>query len=432
MRSTPYRHLLLLLALAVAPAFAPSLARAGEPKLVATEGPARLETIDGHRVLHVSGTPYEMGFQHGRLLAEEVKANVRSITENETKLGDRIEYKIYKTLREGMHERLLPHVPERFLEEIRGLAKGAGLPYESVLAANLFPEAFHCSGMALRGRATHDGSLYHVRILDYMTDAGLQENAVTILARPKTGHAFLNVSFAGFIGSVTGMNEQGISIGEIGGAGQLHWDGTPMCFLVRDVLERATHLEEARDLFRDAKRTCEYYYVIADGKIPDAYGVQATVRRIHFLEMGQPYAFLDLSGVPSKDSARRRVVPGEVKRNGKYVRQIDGPQGEVTIFEPPEDTVIVTGDKRFEAFCRRLEEHDGKVDEQSLQAMVRQPVSMKGNLHVAIFHPSTLTAWIAVAAADGSPACDQPYVEVRLQREEDAEPEEVTEVTGEE
>ena len=57
---------------------------------------------------------------------------------------------------------------------------------------------------------------------------------------------------------------------------------------------------------------------------------------------------------------------------------------------------------------------DGKVDEKALMEMVRRPVSMKSNLHVAIFHPATGRAWVAVAASDGSPACDQEYVEIRL------------------
>ena len=38
----------------------------------------------------------------------------------------------------------------------------------------------------------------------------------------------VNVSYAGFIGSVTGMNEKQVAIGEMGGGGQGKWDGTPM------------------------------------------------------------------------------------------------------------------------------------------------------------------------------------------------------------
>jgi isopenicillin-N N-acyltransferase-like protein len=265
-----------------------------EDRVVAREGKGRLEIREGRRILHLAGTPREMGFQHGRLLKDLVRRNVEAIWDNRTHLGEEPAYRIYKAIRERMHERLLPHVPERYLEEIRGLAEGAGLPYEKVLGANLFPEAFHCSGMALMGEATHDGSVYHVRILDYMTDAGLQEAEVTILQRPEKGHAFLNVAFAGFVGSVTGMNAAGICMGEMGGAGQLHWDGTPMSFLVREVLERTDDVPSARKLLRDARRTCEYYYVVSDGNARDAIGVMATPKRLHVVRPGEAFALVDL------------------------------------------------------------------------------------------------------------------------------------------
>jgi hypothetical protein len=354
-----------------------------------------------------------MGLQHGKLLRDLVRRNVDAIWDNRTDLGDEPAYRLYKGLRAGMHRRLIPHVPERFLEEIRGLAEGAELPYDRVLGANLFPEMFHCSGMALMGKATADGSLYHVRVLDYMTDAGLQDSEVTIVQAPEEGHAFLNVSFAGFVGSVTGMNDAGMAMGEMGGAGQLHWDGIPMSFLVRDVLERSADLETARAILRDAKRTCEYYYVVSDAKVPDAYGVQATTRRVHFVRPGEPFALLDLLPAPAGDSTRRRVATGELTE-ARYHRRLRGPEGELVLFTPPPDTIVISGRDRYETFCERLAARFGKVDEKALVEMVKRPVSMKGNLHVAIFHPATRRAWIAVAAADGSPACDRPYVEVRL------------------
>src|SRR5688572_6596196 len=41
---------------------------------VKTEGKGSLElTADGRRILRLRGTPYEMGFQQGRLLANEVR-----------------------------------------------------------------------------------------------------------------------------------------------------------------------------------------------------------------------------------------------------------------------------------------------------------------------------------------------------------------------
>jgi hypothetical protein len=188
-----------------------------------------------------------------------------------------------------------------------------------------------------------------------------------------------------------------------------------MSFLVREVLERTDDVPSARKLLRDARRTCEYYYVVSDGNARDAIGVMATPKRLHVVRPGEAFALVDLPPLPPGDSTTRRVAAGKLEER-RWTRRLKGPHGEVVLFTPPEDTVVISGRSRFEHFCERLEKGYGKVDEKALMEMVKRPVSMRGNLHVAIFHPSTGRAWIAVAAADGAPACDQRYVEVRLPR----------------
>ena len=140
------------------------------------------------------------------------------------------------------------------------LASAAGLPREEVRLANFFPEMFHCSGFAVYGKATTDGRLYHGRILDYMRGMGLEQSAVVMVFQPDRGNAWVNVGYAGFIGSVTAMNEKHLAIGEMGGKGQGHWDGKPMAELVREVMEKANTLDEAVEIMRKGPRTCEYYY----------------------------------------------------------------------------------------------------------------------------------------------------------------------------
>ena len=167
-------------------------------------------------------------------------------------------------------------MPKRFYEELQGVADGAGLDVQDAIAANFIPELFHCSGFALSGTATKDGTLYHGRVLDYGCDWKLQEHAVLTVSEPDGKIPFVNVTYAGFVGSVTGMNAKQVSIGEMGGKGLGHWDGVPMAFLVRMVLEGAGTLDEAVAVFRDNPRTCEYYYVIADGKTGKGVGMEAS------------------------------------------------------------------------------------------------------------------------------------------------------------
>ncbi|MFM8221359.1 MAG: C45 family autoproteolytic acyltransferase/hydrolase, partial [Planctomycetaceae bacterium] len=190
------------------------------------------ETIDGYSVLHLKGTPYEMGYQQGALLRERVQSNMHNLLVK--KAGERIKMGLVQVNPRAVIESILqvqkPYVPAKYFEEMEGLAAGAGIKVEDVVAANFIPELFHCSGFAIMNGATRDGTLYHGRVLDYAIDWGLQDHAVIAVVEPEGGVPFVNVTYAGFIGSVTGMNARHVSIGEMGGSGLGHWAGVPMAF----------------------------------------------------------------------------------------------------------------------------------------------------------------------------------------------------------
>jgi isopenicillin-N N-acyltransferase like protein len=394
----------------------PALLRA---EVIAREGKGHLERReDGGLVLHLRGTPREMGFQHGRLLKDAIHANLQKIVNNQGDLGKSDAYQAYLMMQPVMHDLLRKHVPARFQEEMRGLAEGAGLSYEDVEAANLFPEAFHCSGIALRGKATKDGALWHVRILDYMTAVGLQEAALVIIHQPDGQKAWLNVGFAGFLGTVTGLNESQVAIGEMGGGGLGEWDGVPMSFLMRDALERASTAEEAVKIFRESKRTCEYYYVISDGKTKDAVGLWTTHDVFETIKPGETYAMFEGLRTRSGAAAGKAMARGlkvDVQPHRLLFKGEKKVEGFVAL--QPEDVLVLSGYDRYQHFLERLAPNLGKVDGPMLQELVKRPVSMKSNLHVAIFRPETLEVWVAVAAPDGSPACDQPYRRYSLREE---------------
>ncbi len=368
------RRLTLCLSLAAllscaAPAHAKTLARCGR---------GYLEEIDGYLVLHVKGTPYEMGYQHGALLKDHIRENVHYLFEVK---GKDVELEFFglkftaKNLISRIVELQRPHLPARFIEELEGIAAGAGLSFEDAAAANFIPELFHCSGFAIMNGATKDGTLYHGRILDYAVDWKLQEHAVLTIAEPENGHAFVNVTYAGFIGSVTGMNARHVSIGEMGGRGLGHWDGAPMAFLVRRVLEEADTLDEALEIFEKSERTCEYYYVIADGKDNRAAGLAA-----HWNEF-------------------------EVVRPGAAHPQLP---------EPVEDCVLLSAGERYSELVRRVKETRGEFDAESARRLMDRPVAMKSNLHSVLFEPRGQKLWVANASADGQPAATQKYREFHL------------------
>jgi hypothetical protein len=121
---------------------------------------------------------------------------------------------------------------------------------------------------------------------------------------------------------------------------------------------------------RRRPRTCEYYYVISDGKSRTARGVAATPEKFDVVEPGK--------AVP--------LLP-----------------------EAVEDAVLLSGDKRYKLLVQRVRELHGRIGPEETQRIISRKVAMQANLHDAIFEPSSLTLWIANASRH-RPACDEPFV----------------------
>jgi isopenicillin-N N-acyltransferase like protein len=228
------------------------------------------EGEDAVAVLHLWGTPYEMGFAHGRLAREEVRFIVGPVLAMMALGG-----KWSMADLDEAWAKAEPFIPTEYVDELHGLADGAEVPFKSVCRMHIVPELseFHCSFFASWGAATKDGHLIQIRALDYATEAGIQKHPALIVYEPDEGVPFVNVAWLGFVGMVTGMNEEGIAMSEIGddfGKETDTLEGEPMCFLMRDVIQNSKTLDEAVTRVREADRTSSYLYCIGDGKIPDA------------------------------------------------------------------------------------------------------------------------------------------------------------------
>jgi isopenicillin-N N-acyltransferase-like protein len=345
-------------------------------EVVARCGQGYLENIDGYRVLHLKGKPYEMGFQQGTLLSDDCKSSFQYLFEGKLK-EKKIEYLgVTLPIKQAIAAIFAvqrPYIPERYIEEMEGMADALHMDPQTVFLANSIPEFFHCSGFALLGEITQPGTLLHGRVLDYGVDWKLQEHAVLVVAEPEGRIPFANVTFAGFIGSVSGMNNQQVSIGEMGGGGQGKWAGSPMAFLVRRVLEEAGTLDEAIQIFKTSKRTCEYYYVIADAKANSAVGLDGSADRFTVVHPGESHPELPT---------------------------------------PIPNTVLMSQGDRYKNLCRItqgiLSEREKFSVERAIHLM-DAPVAMKSNLHNVLFAPGLGKLWVANASSDKKPAWTQKY-----------------------
>ncbi|MBW7863332.1 MAG: peptidase C45 [Candidatus Hydrogenedens sp.] len=353
-----------------APDMVPATIAAPAPRVLLREhGPAYLEQIGDERVLHLKGTHYDMGFQHGALMKDEImEASAKILA-----VGNLSWKGNFQASLDEAWNRTSPFLPEKYKEEIRGMADATGLSVQQVQNFTIFPELFHCSGFALWGTATADGELLHGRVLDYMRSAGLDKYSLIIIQEPEGANAFVNVAYSGMIGSVTGMNDRQIGVGEMGGGGAEKWDGMPMTFLIRECLESGSVLDDVVRIMRDTARTCQYYYVISDAKAENgrgmAYGVAAETDGIQFIGPNEFHPQLPL---------------------------------------PVEDAVLLSAGDRYRVLAERAKKMHGQFTPQLALDLMARGVSMTSNMHNALFKPKTMELWVANSTVR-QPACNRAY-----------------------
>ena len=157
------------------------LALPGWSEIIAREGKGYLEMVNGQLILHLKGSYYELGYQHGKLLQDMVRKNISRIVDNQEEIG---KSQIHHTRCCAEEECMNGCCPcsGKIQENARsgGWCRGDA---EDVIVGNLFPEAFHCSGIALMNRATMTAHSITMRLLDYMTGAGLQSPRYVIVER---------------------------------------------------------------------------------------------------------------------------------------------------------------------------------------------------------------------------------------------------------
>lgn len=323
---------------------------------------------DGQPVVLLWGSPFRMGRAYGKLLESRIPLTIDAVLYLSGLIETVNSGKWFLGELDQAWNRARPFIPGPFIQELEGIASSCpSVSLRELQLANIFPEYFHCAGFAVFGKATLNGNLFHGRVLDYMPEIGLQNAAVNFVFRPRERNAFFNVGFAGFIGCVTGINDKGVAIGSLGGQGYYDWDGTPMSFLVRRALEECDSASGTRELIASSPRTCHYYYLVSDGKIPTALAVEATPHSFEELGPGAANPFLG---------------------------------------EGITDSIILAAPQ----FIRwGVREKFGKLGEDEAKGLMGPPVATRTNVHSVLFAPQKLEAHVAHADM-WTPAGSRPFV----------------------
>lgn len=232
-------------------------------------------------ILYQNGSHYEMGYQHGYLLKQEIEENYRAflhLTDNEQ----------YSAILERYNNITSKYIPAKYIEEMQGVSDGANISFDDVAVVNTGWYQIidlGCADTAAWGSATSDGKLYHMRswditynVVDPLTGKYLVENQILIVRKPDTGYASLQVSIAGFIENIGGFNEEGIAVSyDMSKTIDVNIESTPWSIRQKEVLDFASTSEQAIDIL-SINRTGGFNFIVSDSKIPTAFVCEFTSR----------------------------------------------------------------------------------------------------------------------------------------------------------
>ncbi len=280
--------------------------------VIAQAGRAFVETLDAPGgdlyAIHLTGTHYEMGRQYGTMLGEKIltSCGVMKAMLRESGLAD----ELIAMVGSQSWSRYAKYIPDIYRQELAGIvdaANEAGVPLsldllETIAAIPEFtsygnmekmigqlleePQGdlkpvwdgkqrnitpITCSAFMAWGDRCENGNLYGCRNLDWSEDTGMAGNKCVTVFHPvnengEPGIASAIFGYIGLLGSMAGINAEGIALSEIGAVNAREtFEGRPWHYVFREVLDSAADMEQAVRIFKQGNFVQGYCFVAGWG-----------------------------------------------------------------------------------------------------------------------------------------------------------------------
>jgi isopenicillin-N N-acyltransferase-like protein len=244
-------------------------------------------------LVDLQGTPREMGWQHGELLAEGARAMCEARVDLCLRAAKEMSREDLLALASPSLPVFADFAPETYAE-FQGIAEGAGLSEEELLIGNGYTDFADLVGQRMGGRgectafqvarsASRDGASYLGQTWDM--NASAFPHVVAFRRTPATGPASVTMTTAGCL-SLVGINECGIAIGNTNLVPRDATDGVMYLAIIHTVLAQSTFEDAVRAVI-DAPRMSGHFYYLG-GPAGELLGIETTAKRHALLKPSGP------------------------------------------------------------------------------------------------------------------------------------------------
>ncbi len=257
---------------------------------VATFEPS-LEYRGSVAVLRVGGSFYDMGYQQGTLLREELLAGAEWIEGSEMALLEPLAE--YHGLVDYAYSSSYPEV----VEECQGMVDAMDDELWSMdrcmllawgdVSLEYINQNLGCSQFVAGGDATVDGSLIHGRNLDWSEVRHIIDHPTLIVRFPDEGMPNVVFGFPGGVATYQGINQAGISIAqnEAHGTADAFLEGRAHSQIERRILREAASLDDVAAIIDEEIHGSAEMFVVADGNSGRAAVFEMAVDGVERVEL---------------------------------------------------------------------------------------------------------------------------------------------------
>ena len=237
--------------------------------------------------LYVEGKPYERGVVNGKLTKELLQKQEEYFNDQINKMIPSKFYLHFLKYFVGWFNRDLDkYITQEYKDEIYGVSASAsdkynyiGSNYMRILNYHAAHDIGHalqnlalvgCTSFGTWGEKSADSNMIIGRNFDFYVGDHFAENKIVAFVNPSDGHKFMSVTWGGFIGVVSGMNDKGLTV-TINAAKSSIPTGsaTPVSLVAREILQYAENIAEAEAIARKRKMFVSESFLVGsaeDGK----------------------------------------------------------------------------------------------------------------------------------------------------------------------
>jgi len=258
--------------------------------------------------LYLEGAPFERGVYGGKLCREILEAHESAFVQGvEEKIHSRWYLQVLKLFVAWFNRDLPDHVPLEYQQEIYGWSLAAsdsfdyvGPKYHRKLNYHAAHDIGHalqnmglvsgCTALAAWDGASADSTLLLGRNFDFYVGDGFARHKMISFIKPDSGIPFAMVTWPGMVGTVSGMNIEGLTVTlNAGPSGIPQGAKTPVTILGRRILQYASTIEEAFYIAEETETFVSENIVVSTGNPRRVVVIEKTPEQTILYESGNEH-----------------------------------------------------------------------------------------------------------------------------------------------